>query len=107
MLRDLKARLNELRHVVDTVYIEFVFTGDFEKAEQNEALQKLREDIQSRSYVTQAFFGRPVPIIVRFRSTLKPPRWEPYTPLTFDLNITGNLPTWGRIVKRCTLVLCV
>lgn len=95
LLRDLKARLNELRHVIDTVYIEFVFTGDIDKAEQNEALQKLREDIQSRSYVTQAYFERPVPIIVRFRSTLKPPRWDPYTPLTFDLNMTGDLAYVG------------
>jgi hypothetical protein len=95
ILREIKSRLYELRNVVDTVYIEFVFTGDPDKAQENEALQKLREDIQSRSYLTQAFFGRAVPIVVRFRSTLKRGWGEAYTPLTFDLNMTGDLAYVG------------
>jgi hypothetical protein len=65
VLSELKARLYEVRNIIDNVYIEFVFTGDPKKAEENEALQKLREDIQSRSYLTQAYFGRAVPIILK------------------------------------------
>lgn len=95
VLGELKAKLYELRHIVDNVFIEFVFTGDPEKAEENEALQKLREDIQSRSYLTQGYFGRAVPIIVRFRSAAKRGKWSAYTPLAFDLSMAGDLSYSG------------
>ena len=85
ILREIKSKLYELRNVIDTVYLEFIFTGDPDRAQENEALQKLREDLQSRSYLTQAYFGRAVPIIVRFRSTLKRGHEELYTPLSFPL----------------------
>jgi uncharacterized protein YoaH (UPF0181 family) len=91
VLAELKAKLYELRNIVDNVYIEFVFTGDPKKAEENEALQKLREDLQSRSYLTQGYFGRAVPIIVRFRSTVKRGTWDAYTPLSFELSMSGDL----------------
>jgi hypothetical protein len=111
VLAELKARLYEVRNIIDNVYIEFVFTGDPKKAEENEALQKLREDLQSRSYLTQAYFGRAVPIIVRFRSTLKRGSWGAYTPLAFDLNMSGDLSYAGPegqkmhvgFVKLCDL----
>jgi hypothetical protein len=95
ILREVKSHLYELRNIIETVYIEFVFTGDPDKTQENEALQKLREDIQSRSYLTQTFFGRAVPIVVRFRSTLKRGSVEPYIPLAFDLNMTGDLAYSG------------
>ena len=91
VLAELKAKLYELRNIVDNVYIEFVFTGDPKKAEENEALQKLREDLQSRSYLAQAYFDRAVPIIVRFRSAVKRGGWDAYTPLSFELNMSGDL----------------
>src|ERR1035441_8549453 len=91
ILRDLRAKMYELRHVIDTVYLEFVFTGDPKKAQENEALQKLREDLQARSYLSQAYFGRAVPIVVRFRSTLGGVDEELYTPLSFDLSLSGDL----------------
>jgi len=95
ILAELKARLYELRNVVDNVYIEFVFTGDPRRAEENEAIQKLREDLQSRSYLTQGYFGRAVPIIVRFRSTVKRGSWGAYTPLSFELSMSGDLSYSG------------
>ncbi|MGA2000193.1 MAG: AIPR family protein [Terriglobales bacterium] len=95
ILREIKSKLYELRNIIDTVYLEFIFTGDPDKAQENEALQKLREDLQSRSYLTQAYFGRAVPIIVRFRSTLKRGREELYTPLSFDLSMSGDLSYLG------------
>lgn len=95
LLRDIKSKLFELRHVVEKVYLEFIFTGDPEKVQQNESLQKLREDLQSRSYVTQSYFGRAVPIIVRFRSTSKRGQEEAYTPLSFKLDMAGDLSSLG------------
>lgn len=41
------------------------------------------------------YFGRAVPIIVRFRSTLKRGVEEVYIPLTFDLNMLGDLSYSG------------
>jgi hypothetical protein len=96
ILREIRAKMYELRYVIDTVYLEFVFTGDLKKAQENEALQKLREDLQARSYLSQAYFGRAVPIVVRFRSTVGPPSGEePYTPLSFDLSMSGDLVNVG------------
>jgi AIPR protein len=95
ILREIRSKLYELRNVIDTVYLEFIFIGDPDKAHENEALQKLREDLQSRSYLAQAYFGRAVPIIVRFRSTLKGAREELYIPLSFDLNMSGDLSYVG------------
>ena len=95
LLRDIKSKLYELRNIIETVYMEFIFTGDPDKAQENEALQKLGEDLQSRSYLTQAYFGRAVPIVVRFRSTLKRGHEVPYTPLSFDLNMSGDLSSLG------------
>lgn len=95
ILREIKSKLFELRNIIETVYLEFIFTGDPDKAQENETLLKLREDLQSRSYLTQAYFGRPVPIIVRFRSTLKRGREELYTPLSFELNMSGDLSYRG------------
>lgn len=91
LLRDIRSTLYQLRNVIDTVYLEFVFVGDPDKAQENDALQKLREDLQSRSYLTQTYFGKAVPIIVRFRSTLKRGREEMYLPLSFALNMSGDL----------------
>jgi hypothetical protein len=95
ILREIKSKLYELRNVIETVYLEFIFIGDPDKAQENEALQKLREDLQSRSYLTQAYFGRAVPIIVRFRSTLKRGHEELYTPLSFGLSMSGDLSYVG------------
>jgi hypothetical protein len=96
ILREVRAKMYELRHLIDTVYLEFIFTGDPQKAQENEALQKLREDLQARSYLSQAYFGRAVPIVVRFRSTVGPPPGEvPYTPLSFDLSMSGDLAYIG------------
>ena len=57
ILREIRAKLYELRNIIDTVYLEFNFIGDPDKAHENEALQKLRENLQSRSYLAQAYFG--------------------------------------------------
>jgi len=44
ILREIRAKLYELRNIIETVYLEFIFIGDPDKAHENEALQKLRED---------------------------------------------------------------
>jgi len=100
ILREIKSKLYELRNVIDTVYLEFIFIGDPDKAQENEALQKLREDLQSRSYLTQAYFGRAVPIVVRFRSTLKRGHEELYTPLSFGLSMSGDLSYVGPDTQK-------
>lgn len=100
ILREVKSKIFELRQVVSTVYLDFVFTGDPEKAHENEALEKLKEDLQSRSYLTQMYFGRAVPIVVRFRSTLKRGHEQPYTPLSFDFQMSGDLVYVGPEDQR-------
>lgn len=95
ILREIRSKNYELRNVIDKVYLEFVFTGDPDKVHENEAIQKLKEDLQSRSWMTQSYYGRAVPIVVRFRSTLKRGHEEVYTPLSFKLNMSGDLSYIG------------
>jgi hypothetical protein len=95
LLREIKSNLYELRNIIETVYLEFIFIGDPAMAEESETLQNLREQLQSRCYLTEIYFGRAVPIIVRFRSTTKRGDEERFTPLSFKLSMAGDLSYAG------------
>jgi hypothetical protein len=100
ILREIRSKLFELRHVIETVYLEFVFVGDPAKAHSNDLLQKLKEDLQSRSAITQACFGRAVPVVVRFRSDRKSLSEGPFNAMSFDLTMAGDLAYDGPNGQR-------
>jgi hypothetical protein len=68
LLLQLRAALVENRAAVEQVYFRFVFTGDPEEAERSSVLDKLREDLEDKKYLIDQFFGRPVTLVVEFRS---------------------------------------
>lgn len=100
ILREIRSKLFELRNVIETVFLEFVFVGDPAKAQKNDLLQKLKEDLQGRSSVTHACFGRTIPVVVRFRSDKKSVSTGVFTPLTFDLHMSGDLAYEGPNGQR-------
>ncbi|MGA2035254.1 MAG: hypothetical protein ABSG68_23655 [Thermoguttaceae bacterium] len=71
MLLQLKSCLIENEAVIDRVCIHFVFTGDPAEAERSQVLEKLREDLENRKYLIDQRFGRPVTVVIEFRSPRK------------------------------------
>jgi len=68
MLMQLKSCLIENEAVIDRVCIHFVFMGDPAEAERSQALDKLREDLENKKYLIDQRFGRPVTLVIEFRS---------------------------------------
>jgi AIPR protein. len=68
LLRQLKSCLIENEAVIDRVCIHFVFTGDPAEAERSPVLDKLREDLENKKYLIDQRFGRPVTLVIEFRS---------------------------------------
>ena len=66
--RQLQGTLVENRAAVEQVYLRFVFMGDPEEAEKSPLVEKYREELESRKYLVDQFFGRDVGLVVEFRS---------------------------------------
>jgi hypothetical protein len=68
LLLQIKSCLIENEAVIDRVFIHFVFTGDPTEAERSPVLDKLREDLENKKYLIDQRFGRPVTMVIEFRS---------------------------------------
>jgi hypothetical protein len=68
LLLQLKSCVIENEAVIDRVCIHFVFTGDPAEAERSQVLEKLREDLENKKYLIDQRFGRPVTLVIEFRS---------------------------------------
>jgi hypothetical protein len=68
LLRQLRSALVENQAVVDRVCIYFVFTGDPTEAERSQVIDKLREDLESKKYIMDQYFGHEVTLVTEFRS---------------------------------------
>ncbi|HZR75121.1 AIPR family protein [Bradyrhizobium sp.] len=68
LLLQIKSCLLENEAIIDRVYIHFVFTGDPAEAERSQVLDKLREDLENKKYLIDQRFGRPVTMVIEFRS---------------------------------------
>ena len=68
LLQQIKSCLMENTAVIDRVLIHFVFLGDPESAEQSPVLDKLREDLENKKHLVEASLGRPIPLVIEFRS---------------------------------------
>ncbi len=69
LLLQMKSCLIENEAVIDRVCVHFVFTGDPAEAERSQVLDKLREDLENKKYLIDQRFGRPVTMVIEFRST--------------------------------------
>jgi hypothetical protein len=68
LLLKIKSCLIENQALIDRVCIYFVFTGDPEEADRSQVLDKLREDLENKKYLIDQCFGRPVTMVIEFRS---------------------------------------
>lgn len=68
LLQQLKSCLMDNEAVIDRVCIHFVFAGDPAEAERSQVLDKLREDLENKKYLIDQRFGRPVTLVIEFRS---------------------------------------
>jgi hypothetical protein len=68
LLLQLKSCLIENEAVIERVCIHFVFNGDPAEAERSQVLDKLREDLENKKYLIDQRFGRPVTMVIEFRS---------------------------------------
>ena len=68
LLLQIKSCLVENESVIERVCIHFVFTGDPGEAERSQVLDKLREDLENKKYLIDQRFGRPVTMVIEFRS---------------------------------------
>jgi len=68
ILQQIKSCIIENEAVIERVLIHFVFNGDPAEAERSQVLDKLREDLENKKYLIDQHFGRPVTLVVEFRS---------------------------------------
>lgn len=68
MLLQLRSCLLENQRVIDKVYVHFVFLGDPAEAERSQVLDKLREDLENKKHLVDRYFGRPMTLVIEFRS---------------------------------------
>src|SRR5207247_2561357 len=68
LLLKIKSCINENEAVIDRVCVHFIFTGDPVEAERSQVLDKLREDVENKKYLIDQRFGRPVTMVMEFRS---------------------------------------
>lgn len=71
LLLQLKSALVENQSVIDRVLIHFVFNGDPDAAEQSAVLDSLREDLESKKFLIDQYFGRQVGLAFQFISNDK------------------------------------
>lgn len=64
LLRYLADNLKECRHLIERVYIQFVFKGDLDAAEKSEGITSRREDLENKQHFIDAYFGRAMEVRV-------------------------------------------
>ena len=68
LLGQIKSCIIDNEAIIDRVSIQFVFTGDPAEAERSQVLDKLREDVENKKYLIDQRFGRPVTLVMEYRS---------------------------------------
>lgn len=68
LIQQIKSCITDNTAIIDRVIIHFVFLGDPKTAEDSPVLDKLREDLENKKYLVENALGRPVPLVIEFRS---------------------------------------
>lgn len=71
LLIRLMSCISENQSVIDRILIHFVYNGDPMKAEHSKVLDLLRENLESKKYVMDGYFGRQVDMIFQVVSNQK------------------------------------
>ncbi len=90
-IRLLKADLCECQDLIERIYIQFVFKGELEMAENSFGLRDRRENLDNKKWIVEAFFkGRPVSLAVEFVSDKRQPPTTP-PPDTHRVQFTDSV----------------
>ncbi len=97
MLLQLRTQMLEKQALIDRVFFHFVFNGDPAEAERSQVLDKLREDLEGKKYLIDAFFGRQITMGIQFRSATKKvgPPGRQHRTHTYPIEIEGALERSG------------
>jgi hypothetical protein len=68
LLLQIRSCLAENEAMIERICIHLVFMGDPAEAEQSQVLDTLREDVENKKYRIDQHFGRPVTMVIEFRS---------------------------------------
>jgi hypothetical protein len=68
LVQQIKSCILDNTAIIDRVVIHFVFLGDPKSAEDSPVLDKLREDLENKKYLIEHALGRPVPLVIEYRS---------------------------------------
>jgi AIPR protein len=73
-LRALRADLYESQELIDRVYMQFIFKGSLDAAENSAGLSERRESLENKKFLLERYFrNRPVTLIVEFVSDERRP----------------------------------
>jgi hypothetical protein len=90
-LRLLKADLCECQDLIERVYVQFVFKGDLDSAENSFGLRDRRENLDNKKWIIEQFFkGRPVSLVVEFLADKRQPPSTP-PPDTHEVQFTDSV----------------
>ncbi len=90
LLNYLRADLYEMKALVDRVFIQFVFKGDREAADNSEGLRDRRESLENRAHLVHSYFGRAIDLVVEFISDVPPPPRTPKLPEEYQLGFSDT-----------------
>lgn len=90
-IRLLKADLCECQDLIERIYVQFVFKGELEAAENSFGLRDRRENLDNKKWIVEAFFkGRSVSLAVEFLSDKRQPPTTP-PPDTHEVQFTDSV----------------
>jgi hypothetical protein len=89
LLSYLRRDLEENRHAIERVFVQFVFKGDLEAVEKSEGLAHRKEDIENKGHVVRQYFGRDVEFRVEFLSDRPQPNGGGDDNQTFRIRLAG------------------
>jgi hypothetical protein len=91
-LRYLHKDLREHRELIERVYVQLIFKGDVNAAENSEGLNHRREDIENKQHLLETYFGRDIELQVDFISD-RPGLPPPSKSQSFEIRMTNRLVT--------------
>jgi hypothetical protein len=104
IMLQLRTCLLENKAIIDQVFFRLVFTGDPQEADNSPVLEKLREDLESKKYYLDQFFGSEVGFTVQFRSaTGKVGLPPPPVVAPFEISLTSLVEFSGPAGQKMHL----
>lgn len=100
LLNNIRADVYECKSLIDRVFVQFVFKGDLDAAENSEGIRDRRENIENKIHLVHEYFNNPaVELVVEFITDKRrlPP---PPTAETHKLGFSDNASVRATFGQR-------